>query len=212
MSAANIFFILQGILVSLQYAIISIFFAAIFGIILACMQTSNKKSLVIFSNIYSSIFRGTPLLVTLSLFYFCLPMLLKTDISGFTAGVITFSLNSAAYISEIIKGGIKSIDKGQHFACKTLGITYVFKMKDIILPQALRSTLPALTNETIYLLKDTALISIIGEADIMRRATLVASEQYNYFQPLLIAACCYYFLVIFISFFAKLLGQKVDYA
>lgn len=203
MEISNIIFIVKGIAVSLQYMFISLIIGSALGITLACMQFTTNKILISFAKIYISVFRGTPLLVQLSLIYFGLPSVLGIDISGFIAGIIAFSLNSAAYVAETVRGGIQSVDRGQFEACSTLKIPYFLKMKDIILPQAIRATFPALVNESISLLKETALISTIGEADIMRRASLVAAEQYSYFQPLLIAAICYYVVVSLLGFIGK---------
>ncbi len=203
------FFIVNGIGISLQYTLISLTISCLLGVLFACIQVNANKIVAILIQAYISIFRGTPLLVQLCLIYFALPSITNITITGFTAGIITFSLNSAAYVSEIIRGGIQNIDKGQFDACRTLNIPYFFKMKDIILPQALRATFPALTNEMTSLLKETALISTIGEADIMRRAHLVSIEHYIYFEPLLIAAGCYYCLVLLINIGAKHIEKKI---
>ena len=118
-------------------------------------------------------------------------------------------MNSAAYITEIIRAGILSINKGQFEAARALSIPYFHRMKDIILPQAVRNILPALVNEIISLLKETAIISFFGEEDIMKRADAVATAQYDYFAPLLVAALCYYVLVMILSFIAKLIEHKM---
>jgi polar amino acid transport system permease protein len=118
-------------------------------------------------------------------------------------------LNSGAYVSEIIKAGIKGIDKGQIEAAKALGIPPVLRMKDIILPQALRNILPALVNELINLIKESALISVIGGMDIMKRAQTVSTETYSYFTPMLTAAVTYYIMVMIVSSFAKILERRL---
>jgi ABC-type amino acid transport system permease subunit len=151
-------------------------------------------------------------LVQLSLIFFATPQLIGYPISAFEAGVIAFSLNSAAYSSEIIRAGIGAIDKGQWDAAKVLGIPYKVTLWKIILPQALRNILPALVNEMVNLLKESALVSIIGETDLLRRAQVVASEKFLYFEPLLIAALLYFLMVMIISFFAKKLEKKLNHA
>lgn len=205
----SITYIASGIGVTLLYTLSGIFFGLILGCLLSLCKISNNKLLKYSASVYVSIFRGTPLLVQLSLIYFALPSLTGIKISVFLAGILAFSLNSAAYISEIIRAGIQSVDKGQFEAAYTLNIPYTKMMKDIILPQALTNILPALVNELVNLLKETAIISIIGGADLMRRAQTVAAEQYSYFGPLLTAAACYYILVLSFSSLATILERKM---
>ena len=132
--------------------------------------------------------------------------MLDISISIFIAGCIAFGLNSSAYICEIIKAGLNSVDKGQFAAAKALQIPSIFMYKDIILPQAFKTIFPALMNEAISLLKETALISTLGEQDIMRRAQLVSAEHYTYLLPLFTAALCYYVL----TFMIEHVGKKIE--
>lgn len=206
---SSIIYIAGGIIVTLQYTLISVALGFLLGALLSLCKISHIKALNIFSTAYTSVFRGTPLLIQLSLIYFAVPTLTGYQMSVFVAGIIAFSLNSAAYVSEIIRAGIESIDKGQFEAAKALGVPYPYMMKDIILPQALRNILPALVNEVVNLLKESAIISVIGGADLMRRAQTVAAEQYSYFGPLLIASVFYYILVMLFSYFANILENKL---
>lgn len=203
------YYIIQGIGATLQYSTIAIFFGMIIGTSLAICKTADSKFLRFFAISYTSVFRGTPLLVQLTIIYFCLPGLLGIKLGVFACGVITFSLNSGAYVSEIIKAGINNVDKGQIEAAKALGIPPALRMKDIILPQAVRNILPALVNEFINLIKESALISTIGGVELMRRAQNVSAETYNYFAPMLTAAASYYIMVIIISSFAKILEKRL---
>jgi len=181
----------------------------IIGTLLAICKTADSKLLRVFAVSYTSVFRGTPMLVQLTIIHYGLPSLLGIKISIFVSGVVAFSLNSGAYVSEIIKAGIKGIDKGQIEAAKALGIPPVLRMKDIILPQALRNILPALVNELINLIKESALISVIGGMDIMKRAQTVSAETYSYFTPMLTAAITYYIMVMIVSSFAKILERRL---
>lgn len=192
-------YILQGIIVTLQFTLVSAFFGFIWGTILALLKISNNRILQGFGAFYTSIFRGTPLLLTLSLVYFATPQLLGYDIPAFQAGVITFTLNSGAYISETIRGGILAVDKGQREACMSLGVPYRLTMMDVILPQAIKNILPALVNESIALLKDSSLVSTIGVTDLLRRAQIVGAEKYIYFEPLIIAGVIYYSMVMILT-------------
>ncbi len=208
--APNLPYILLGILVTLKFTLLSAFFGFIWGIVLSLFKISSIKPLVWFATAYTSIFRGTPLLVQLTLIYFATPQLFKYDIPPLEAGVITFALNSGAYISETIRAGIMAVDKGQREAALSLGVPYRPMMGDIILPQALKNILPALVNESIALLKDSALVSTIGAADLLRRANIVAAEKYVYFEPLLVVALIYYLMVMTLTWGAYALERRLQ--
>jgi polar amino acid transport system permease protein len=209
LSTEQVSFIIQGIGVTLAYSLTSVFFGLIIGIFLAILKVGSSRSARLFANSYTSVFRGTPLLIQLSIIYFGLPSLIDIKLSVFAAGVISFSLNSGAYISEIIRAGINSIDKGQFEAARALGIPPGLIMKDIILPQATRVILPSLVNELINMIKESALISVVGGHDLMRRAQVVAAETYSFFIPMLIAAATYYILVMVISIMGKYLEKRL---
>jgi polar amino acid transport system permease protein len=201
-------FIAEGTLVTLQYSILSVIFGLMIGVILALCKTSKYTSFRIFADIYTSIFRGTPLLIQLMIVYYGLPTI-GIKLTVFVAGVLAFSLNSGAYVSEVIRAGINAVEKGQFEAAKALGIPKYLAMKDIILPQAIRKILPSLINELINLLKESAIISILGEMDLMRRAQVVAAESYSFFTPMITAALCYYILVISFTALAKILEKRL---
>jgi His/Glu/Gln/Arg/opine family amino acid ABC transporter permease subunit len=208
LSWQEIGYILAGSITSLKYMVCALCIGFILGLILALIKISQVKSLKWFADAYTSVFRGTPLLVQLSLVYFGVPQLFDYQISTFAAGVIAFSLNSAAYLSEVLRAGVVAVDVGQFEAAKSLHISYFCTMKDIILPQAFRHALPALANESIALLKETALISILGEEDLMRRSQLIAAEKYTYFTPLLVAAGAYYLMVLLLSYVFKSIEKR----
>jgi len=205
-------FILEGVGVTIKFTIASLLCGLPLGILLAVAKISHLKAARWIAEIYTSVFRGTPLLVQLFIIYFGLPPLIGYNLSAFEAGVLTFSLNSAAYSSEIIRAGIQAIDKGQWEAAHVLGLSYRTTLCTIILPQALRNILPALVNEIVDLLKESALVSTIGEADLLRRSQIVASEKYLFFEPLLIAAVAYYIMVMVVSLFAKALERNMRHA
>ena len=202
-------FILQGIPLTLLFTISSVFFGLFWGTALSFFKISGIKPLGWFANVYTSIFRGTPLLLQLSLIYFATPQLTGYNIPALYAGVLTFTLNSGAYMSETIRGGIQAVDKGQFEAAMSMGVTYGMMMWDIILPQALKNILPALVNETIGLLKDSSLVATIGVVEILRSAQIVGANKYIYFEPLLFAGLIYYALVIGLSFAASALERKL---
>ncbi|MBD1928585.1 ABC transporter substrate-binding protein/permease [Trichocoleus sp. FACHB-90] len=203
-------FILKGILITLQFTAISAVLGFIWGTILSLFKISTFKPLVWFATAYTSIFRGTPLLLQIALVYYATPQLIGYNIPALLAGVITFTLNSGAYISETIRGGILAVDKGQREAALSLGVPYRPMMLDIILPQAIKNILPALVNESIALLKDSALVSTIGVTDLLRRAQIVGAEQYIYFEPLLFAGAIYYLMVMSLTWGGYALERRLQ--
>ncbi|MBY0500737.1 MAG: amino acid ABC transporter permease [Alphaproteobacteria bacterium] len=202
-------YILEGVQVTLAYTSVSLLLGFVWGTLLGLCKVGHIASLRWFAAVYTSLFRGTPLLLQLILIYFATPQLTGYNISIWQAGILTFTLNSGAYISEIIRAGINAVDKGQKEAALSLGMSYPLMMKDIILPQAIRNILPSLVNESIDLLKESALISVIGGSDILRRATIVANDKYLYFEPLIVAGALYYVLVMILTIAAQFLEKKL---
>ncbi|MFN6469347.1 MAG: ABC transporter permease subunit [Nostoc sp. SerVER01] len=202
-------FILRGIPLTLLFTLLSVTLGLIWGTILSLSKIIGIKPLTWVANAYTSIFRGTPLLLQLALVYYATPQLTGYDISALEAGVLTFTLNSGAYMSETIRGGIQAVDKGQSEAALSMGVSYWLMMWDVILPQALKNILPALVNETIGLLKDSALVSTIGVVEILRSAQIVGANKYIYFEPLLFAGFIYYVLVMGLTFGASTLERRL---
>jgi His/Glu/Gln/Arg/opine family amino acid ABC transporter permease subunit len=202
-------FILNGVWVTLSFTLVSAALGLVWAIFLALAKIGKFRILRWAANIYTSVFRGTPLILQIALVYFATPQLIGYDIPAFQAGVIAFALNSGAYVSETLRAGIKAVDKGQWEAAESLGVPYRLMMTDVILPQALRNILPALANEAINLLKDSALVSTIGAADLLRRASIVGAEKYLYFEPLIIAGVVYYALVMLMTVATSLLEKRL---
>lgn len=202
-------YILKGIIVTLKIVILAGILGFILGIILSLFKISSIKVLGWFADAYTSIFRGTPLVLQLMIIYFGSPQIFGYQIEPYVAAVLSFGLNSAAYISEIIRAGILAVDKGQQEAAMALGVPYGKMMWDIILPQALKNILPALMNEFITLTKESAIVTTIGVMDIMRRSYQVGAEYYSYFEPLIIAGVIYYLMVITLTFMGKALERRM---
>lgn len=200
---------IDGALISLKFTGLSLIAGFILGTILALIKVSTIKPLQIIATIYTSVFRGTPLLVQLFIVYFATPQLTGYKIPTVNAAVITFGLNSAAYVSEILRGGIQSIDRGQYEAAMALGIPYYKMMKDIIIPQAVKVVLPGLVNEMIALLKESSLVSTIGVVDMMRASQTVMNVTYLAFEPFIIVAFMYYVLVMILTCFANILEGRL---
>ena len=179
------------------------------GFILALVTLSKNKFFVFLAKAYISVFRGTPLLVQLMLIYFATPQLTGYTISALEAGVLSFGLNSAAYISEALRGGILAVDKGQWEGAMSLGVPKHRFLLDIIFPQAIKNSLPSLVNESIMLLKDSSLVSVIGVADTLRWADLIQAKTFRAFEAFIVAAAVYYVLVMALNFLGSLLEKKV---
>ncbi|MCR4436042.1 MAG: amino acid ABC transporter permease [Clostridiales bacterium] len=201
--------IFNGISVTLKFTLFSTLAGFLWGTVLALIKVSRVKPLEWFARIYTSIFRGTPLLVQLFLVYFATPQLTGYSITSLQASILTFGLNSAAYISEALRGGIVSVDRGQYEAAMALGVPYRQMMFDIIFPQALKHVLPALVNESIALLKESSLVAMIGVTDILRGAQMIQNITYRAFEPLIIAAAIYYVLVMILTMLANRLERWV---
>ena len=202
-------YILKGIGVTIQIVLASAIVGFVLGTILSLFKISRSKPLIWLADLYTSIFRGTPLVLQLLLIYFGLPQILGFDIAPFPAAVAAFGLNSAAYISEIIRAGILAVDKGQREAALALGIPYRKMMGQVIMPQALKNILPALMNEFITLTKESALVTVIGALDIMRRAYIVGGEKSAYFEPLLFAGLIYYIMVMGLTLLGKVIERRM---
>lgn len=201
---SQILFIGSGVFISLQLLCGGFCIGLLMGTLLSVARYNGIAVWII--NGFVSLVRGTPLMLQLSIVYFAVPTFCGCSCSLIMAGVVTFGLNSSAYIAEILRSGIQSVPKGQFEAAKTLRIPSFYLWKDIILPQVLRNVFPALINEVIALLKETALIATIGGTDIMRKSQMVAAEQFTYFMPLCIAGCYYYVLVLCIAY----IGKKIE--
>lgn len=202
-------YILKGVGVTLKIVIVAGILGFAFGIILAFFKISKSKALNWLADAYTSIFRGTPLILQLMIIYYGLPQLIGFEIAPYTAAVASFSLNSGAYISEIIRAGILAVDKGQKEAAMALGVPGKRMMFDIILPQAMKNILPALMNEFITLTKESAIVTVIAVNDIMRRSYIVGGDQYRFFEPLIFAGLIYYVMVITLTMIGKAVERRL---
>jgi polar amino acid transport system substrate-binding protein len=202
-------YILKGVYVTLLFTLVSALLGLFWGVILSLFKISGIKPLQWFATAYTSVFRGTPLLVQLTLIYYATPQLLDFDIPALLAAGLAFGLNSAAYLSETIRGGIMAVDKGQREAAIALGIPYRKMMVRIIFPQALRHILPALVNEFVALLKESSLVSVIGVSELMRRADVVRASTFRAFEALLLVAAIYYVLVLVLTSLARMLEGRL---
>ncbi|WP_156918944.1 amino acid ABC transporter permease [Holospora obtusa] len=203
----QIFFIGKGLGVTLPLFLGAFVIGAPLGIGLAILRRFSKIfGCFIDSGI--SVLRGTPVILQLSFVYFTLPSLGGAHIGFLGAGMITLGINSAAYTGEIFRSGIEGIPFGQFEASKVLGIRTYYMWKDIIIPQVLRNVWSSFVNESIALLKETALISTIGGEDILKCAKHMGSMQFTYFSPLIIAGAYYYGIVLCIEYLGRYIEKR----
>ena len=200
----------EGLLVTLKVTVCALLLGLLLSVPLSLCKISNVRVLQMFAAFYTSVFRGVPILVQVFMMYFGIPIATGMKFTAFQAGTIVFAMNSAAYISESMRGGIMAIDRGQYEASMALGVRYPAMMKDIILPQAIKSVLPSLVNEFIGLLKNTTLIASIGLVDILRVGQLIQAATYRAFEPFFVISVFYYILVMGLSFLGKLLERRVN--
>lgn len=213
----NMFF--DGLLMTLFVSFIAVAIGTVLGFSIAKGRLSNNKIVVFLLKQYVDIIRGTPLILQIILFYYVIVPKLGISLSNISfipdsdaifAGIIAVSLNSAAYVSEIFRGGIQSIERGQIEASLSLGLTNKQTMRYVTLPQTIRRVLPAIFNEFITVTKETAIVSVIGLRDIMYVARLVGGKTYNYLEPLIIAAAIYYVLTKSLSSILVVLERKLQ--
>lgn len=202
-------FILQGAAISLKIYVVTIAFAIPLGMLCAIGKLTRFAPLKWFLEMYTWLFRGTPLLLQLMFFYFGLPIL-GIELSREMAAYLAFIINYAAYFTEIFRAGIQSIDKGQYEAAKALGMNYKLTMKRIIIPQAVKVILPPTGNEAVTLIKDTALVSVISLADILRNAKSVVSRTVSV-EGYIIAAVLYLILTFVIINIFKYIERRFAY-
>lgn len=200
--------LIRGASVTVILTVFAVFFGLIGGTLVALGLISPIKILQWLFRIYVEFFRGTPMLVQLFIIYFGLPGLFKGlglewTLDRFPAAVIALSLNVAAYLAEIIRGGIQSIDRGQWEACQSLGMNPFQTMKEVIFPQAFRRILPPLGNEFITLIKDTSLTAVIGFSELFREGQLVVATTYKAFEVYIAVALVYLVLTTLSSFAFK---------
>ena len=198
-------------------AIIAVF-GLLIGFLIGCIIATiklipSKKIIVKIANIvcdiYVAIFRGTPMVVQLLLMHFALFPALGFQMNSVAEAVIIFGMNSAAYMAEILRGGINAVDIGQMEASRSLGFGFAETMFRIILPQAIKNILPTLGNEFIALLKETSIVSFIAVMDVTKALKSIAESTYEYFVPYIVLALVYLSLVLLITWLIKILERRL---
>lgn len=202
---------------TLLLALLGLFFACVIGMIFGIMGAVKNKALNIISQIFVDIIRGVPMIVLAFFVYFGVPYFFNTTIGGFNvtltalqAGTICLALNCGAYMAEIIRAGIQSVDKGQMEAARSLGLTYGKAMKKVVLPQAIRTMIPAFINQFIITLKDTSILSVIGFPELVNTAKNVQANTFMSFQTWAIVGLMYLIVITILSRSAKVLERRLN--
>lgn len=203
---------ITGLQTTLLVTLLALCIGVVLGFLAAVVrstyeQTGKMKILNFLVKIYLTVIRGTPSMIQILIFYSII--FAKVPLNNIIIGGIAFGINSGAYVAEIVRSGIMSIDKGQTEAGRSLGLNATQTMWLIIMPQAFKNVLPALINEMIVLLKETAIIGYIGTIDITKAATLVQSQTYSAFVPLISAAVFYLVLVMILTYFMGKLERRL---
>jgi arginine/lysine/histidine transport system permease protein len=202
---------LRGLGGTLEYAAIAVVGGTIIGALVSLLHLSKNKFISAIAGIYVNILRGTPILVQMYISYYFLPMVFPSlnNIDKVYFVLLALILNSSAYVSEIIRGGIKAVDKGQTEAARSLGMTEKHCMTKIILPQAIKNILPALANEYIAMVKETSLAGTFMLYELMYTRTLLANK-YLVWQPLFIIAAIYLAVTLTLSWIVKKLEKRMS--
>lgn len=201
--------LLTGAVVTIQVTTLSLVIAFIIGLIFGLCRISKNAILRFIASAYVNVIRGTPLLIQILFIYFGLPAAFGFKLSAFTAGVIAVSINAGAYLVEIFRAGIESIERGQMEAGRSLGFSHWQTMRLIILPQAIRRMIPAFVNQFIISLKDTSLLSVIGIAELTMQGQSIYSMNFRAFEILTAVAILYFIMIYLLTIFSHYLERRL---
>lgn len=206
--------LLKGMMMTIILSLFSVIIGSLLGVIPALGRLSKNKVIYYISTFYVDIIRGTPLLVQVLLIYafFNLPVtiILGIDLSNFIPGMIALVINSSAYVAELIRGGIESVDKGQKEASLSLGMSNSQTMRKIIFPQAIKNIIPSLGNEFVTMIKETAIFINVGVAELMYSAEIVKTYTYAIKETYIVVAILYLLLTIPMSKFMGYLEKRLS--
>lgn len=218
----NYQYFLRGIVITLVVTLAALILGLVLGVILAVIRSSYDLQqegrrrniclgmLNVIAKVYLTVIRGTPTMVQLLIMWFVIWASARaTDTNMIICAILTFGINSGAYIAEIIRSGIMSIDKGQMEAGRSLGLSYSVTMRSVIIPQAIKNILPALGNEMITLLKETSIVTVIGLKDITKGAMIIQGKTYQALVPFLAIAIIYLAMVMLLSWILGILERRL---
>ncbi len=198
---------LEGIGVTIRVSLIAVLIGILIGLLIALCNLSRNKFLKTLGGIYTDVIRGTPSVTQLMIIYFVI--FASIDIPKWIIAAIAFGINSGAYVSEIIRAGILSVDKGQTEAGRSLGLNGFQTMVHIIIPQAVKNIFPALCNEFIVLIKETAIVGYVGLMDVQKAGDFIKSTTYVAFMPLIGTAIIYYVLIKLLTLVFKRIEERL---
>lgn len=206
--------VLLGLKNTMIIAVSGLIIGIVIGTVIAAVRVVPKNNPIIkvfdyICQLYVSLFRGTPIVVQLLVFYYVLMPLLDIHINSVSVAVAVFGMNSGAYISEIMRAGILSVDPGQMEGGRSVGLTYGTTMMKIIIPQAVKNILPTLGNEFISLIKETSVVSFVGATDLYVAFNRIGSNSYEFMVPYIVMALIYIVLVVIISLLIKLMERSL---
>ena len=202
--------LIAGACITVEITALTVFFGMIIGICVSLVRMSDFKILRWMGNVYVDFIRGTPLLIQIFLVYFALPSIIGHRVDAYFAAISACSINSGAYMAEVFRGSIQSIDAGQMEAGRSLGMTWWQTMRYIILPQAFKRIIPPLGNEFIAMLKDSSLVSVIGFEELTRRGQLIIARTYASFEIWMAVAIIYLILTFTVARLTGLLERKFE--
>ena len=198
----------QGMWITIKISVLSALLTLVIGVVLAFMKLSSYQFLKDISGVYIAVIRGTPLLVQIFLFYFIVANIF--EIERFMAGVLSLGIFFGAYMAEVLRGAIQSIDKGQLEASQSLGMTYFQSMRHIILPQAIKRALPTLVGEMIALVKDSSLLSVISITDLTKVGREIVANTFSPFETWIVVALMYLSITFTLSYFGNRLEKRMQ--
>jgi len=202
-------FFLKGTLLTIGLSIASIIIGTVLGLLIGLGKMMQNKLLALPFRVYITFFRGTPLLVQILLIHFAVVPLFLGETNAIAAAIVTLSLNAAAYIAEIFRAGIQSIDRGQMEAARSLGMNHVQAMRHVILPQAIKRMIPPLGNEFVVLIKESSLASIVAAPELMYWGKAMQGQYFRVWEPYVTAAIIYLVLTLSLSFLLTRLERRL---
>ncbi|TQF74006.1 ABC transporter permease subunit [Rhodococcus spelaei] len=201
--------LLKGLWLTIVLTVVSLAIALVLGLVFGFLRVSTSRILRAIGVTYVDVFRGTPLLVQAFFIYFGIPAALNFQMPAMTAGIITLSLNAGAYITEIIRGGIQSVDKGQMEAARSLGMGYLPSMRKVVLPQAVRTMMPSFVNQAVITLKDTSILSVIGIAELTQTGKIIIARNFESFNMWLIVGIFYFVIIMALTKLSNRLEKRI---
>ncbi len=206
--------VVEGLRNTIMIAVLGLMIGIVIGTVIAAVRVIPKYKVLPrilngFCSFYVGLFRGTPIVVQLLVFYYVMLPIMGIRISGLQVAILVFGLNSGAYISEIMRGGILSVDAGQMEAGRAVGLGYWTTMLRIVIPQAVKNILPTMGNEFIALIKETSVVSFVGAADLYVAFNYIGSNSYEFMVPYLVMAIIYIILVLIISAGIKIMERSL---